>query len=50
MTTPLYRRVDRVLRPAVSSCPCALAFMLTPEAAKAQPAVQGQWSAGIQHR
>ena len=41
MTTPLYRRVDRVIRPAVVFLPLALAFLLTPEAAKAQPAVEG---------
>jgi galactose oxidase len=44
MTTPLYRRLDSVLRPAVLFLLLALAYLLTPGAAMAQPAVEGQWS------
>ncbi len=44
MTTPLYRRLDSVLRPAVLFLLLRLAFLLTPGAAMAQPAVEGQWS------
>ena len=43
MTTPAHRRLARVLRPAVVSCPAAPPGG-RPAPASAQPAVQGQWS------